>query len=145
MHKAFTVSLCALTASMAMLSASSVQAATEKMHVTMTAAQEVPPNDSKATGTARFRFNPATKEVTWSITTKDLSSAAVAAHIHGPAAPGANAGVVINLAPNGMANPLKGSAKLTDDQVVDLLGGKDYVNVHTTTNPKGEIRGQITP
>ena len=53
--------------------------------------------------------------------------------------------MVVNLAPNGMAAPLNGSATMTDAQAKDLLAGKDYVNVHTAKNPGGEIRGQITP
>jgi hypothetical protein len=110
----------------------------------MTSAQEVPPNGSKGTGAADFTYNTATKEITWSVTTSGLSANAVAAHIHGPAAPGSNAGVVVNLAPNGMTNPLKGTATLTDAQAADLMAGKDYVNVHTAANPGGEIRGQIS-
>jgi hypothetical protein len=31
-----------------------------------------------------------------------------------------------------------------DDVVQAIVGGGAYVNVHTTTNPGGEIRGQIT-
>lgn len=120
-------------------------AAETKMQIKMTGAQEVPPNDSKGTGTVDLAYDPATKQVTWSLKTEALSSAAVAAHIHGPAAPGTNAGVVVNLAPNGMAEPVNGSATLTDAQAKDLLAGKDYVNVHTTAHPGGEIRGQITP
>jgi len=138
------LSLCVLGAA-TMTFAIAAQAAEKKFEVAMTESQEVPPKDGKGTGTAAFTFDPATKQLTWSITTKDLSADAMAAHIHGPAAPGSNAGVVVNLAPNGMSNPLKGSATLTDDQVKDLMAGKDYVNVHTSKNPGGEIRGQITP
>jgi hypothetical protein len=119
--------------------------ATHKVKVEMTAAQEVPPHDSKAKGEADFVIDPATKQINWSISTSDLSGPAVAAHIHGPAEPGANAGVVVNLAPNGMANPLMGSATLTDTQLAEVMAGKTYVNVHTAKNPMGEIRGQIKP
>jgi hypothetical protein len=116
-----------------------------KMQIKMTGAQEVPPNDSKANGTVDLAYDPATKQVTWSIKTEGLSSPAVAAHIHGPAPVGSNAGVIVNLAPNGMAEPINGSATLTDAQAKDLMDGKYYVNVHTQKNPGGEIRGQIVP
>ncbi len=73
------------------------------------------------------------------------------AHIHGPASATTNAGVLVNLGPKGakmgdpLPNPLEGSASMTDAQWADLMAGKDYINVHTTTNKGGEIRGQITP
>jgi hypothetical protein len=120
-------------------------AADKKIHLTMKGSDEVPANDTKGTATADFTVNADTNAVTWKITYQGLSSDAVAAHIHGPAAPGANAGVVINLAPSGMQNPLEGSATLTKPQMDDLMAGKDYVNIHTTQNKGGEVRGQITP
>jgi len=136
----------ALLALAAMLAAGTAYAADTKIAtVKMTEAQEVPPHDGKGTGTAVFTIDPAAKTVAWKVTWENLSSNAVAAHIHGPAAPGVNAGVAVNLAPNGMKMPLEGSASLTDAQLADLMAGKDYINVHTDTNKGGEIRGQITP
>ncbi len=41
-------------------------------------------------------------------------------------------------------SPFKGSAKLTDAQAGDLMGGQWYVNIHTAAIPGGEIRGQLT-
>ena len=67
---------------------------------------------------------------------------AKAAHFHGPAAPGANAGVEVPI-PVG-PSPMKGTATLTDAQMADFLGGKIYVNIHTEANKGGEIRGQLT-
>jgi CHRD domain len=121
------------------------QAQTKAFHADLTTAQEVPPVAGAATGKGTFTLDPATKQLTWSVTYGGLSSDATAAHIHGPAAPGANAGVAINLAPNGMKSPLTGSATLTDAQIADLTGGKYYTNVHTAQNKSGEIRGQILP
>jgi hypothetical protein len=64
------------------------------------------------------------------------------AHIHGPAAVGANAGVVVPFkAP--VTSPITGTATLTDAQMADLEAGKYYANVHTAANPGGEIRGQL--
>ncbi|MGA7734953.1 MAG: CHRD domain-containing protein, partial [Pseudolabrys sp.] len=37
-----------------------------------------------------------------------------------------------------------GSATLTDTQAEDLMAGRWYVNIHTTTHKAGEIRGQVT-
>ncbi len=71
-----------------------------------------------------------------------LSGPATAAHFHGPAAAGANAGVVVPIG-NNPPSPTTGSATLTDDQIKDLEAGKWYANVHTEANKGGEIRGQM--
>jgi len=105
--------------------------------------QEVPANDSKGTGTADLTYDPATKKLSWKIIYSGLSGPATAAHIHGPAEPGANAGVVIKF--EVPASPIEGSATLTDAQAADLAAGKDYINVHTAEHKGGEIRGQIMP
>ena len=44
-----------------------------------------------------------------------------------------------------LANPIKGSATLTEQQVTDLMSGQWYFNIHTAQNPTGEIRGQVLP
>ena len=108
----------------------------------MNAASEVPPNDSKGTGEVTATYNTDTKMLTWKGTYKDLSGPATAAHFHGPAEPGKNAGVAIPIVPN--TSPLAGSAELKPEQAADLMAGKWYVNVHTAANKGGEIRGQLT-
>lgn len=119
--------------------------------VNMTEAQEVPPHQGAGAGTATLTLDPATKTVSWKVTWHDLTSTPIMAHIHGPASATTNAGVLVNLGPKGakmgdpLPNPLEGSASMTDAQWADLMAGKDYINVHTTTNKGGEIRGQITP
>jgi hypothetical protein len=71
-----------------------------------------------------------------------LSGNATAAHFHGPAEPGKNAGVLV-AAPGVNTGPFEGSAQLTDDQAKALTGGQAYFNVHTAANPGGEVRGQL--
>jgi hypothetical protein len=129
---------------MAGFAASAQQAVTYKAH--LTAKDEVPPNASTATGDGTFRLNPATKELTWVVMFTGLTGPATAAHIHGPAAPGANAGVVVPFdPPKAPAGEIKGSKALTDDQIADLKAGKYYANIHTDANKGGEIRGQLMP
>ena len=82
-----------------------------------------------------------TKTLTYTVTFENLTGPATAAHFHGPAAPGANAGVQVPLG-NNPTSPIHGSAKLTDAQITELEAGKWYVNVHTAANPGGEIRAR---
>ena len=115
----------------------------DKMKVTLDGKSQVPPNTSAGTGTADLDYDAASKKLSWKITYSGLSGPATAAHFHGPAAAGANAGVKVPI-PNPTASPIEGSATLTDEQAADLTAGKYYINVHTAANPGGEIRGQVT-
>jgi hypothetical protein len=115
----------------------------EKMKATLDGKSETPPNASAGTGTADIDYDAASKKLTWKLTYSGLTGPATAAHFHGPAEPGKNAGVAVAI-PNATTSPNDGSATLTDAQAADLMAGKYYVNVHTAANPGGEIRGQVT-
>ena len=111
----------------------------------MTAKNEVPPNQGNGKGEVTATYDTATKKLTYKGTYSDLSGPATAAHFHGPAAPGKNAGVQIPIFSGAAAkSPFQGSATLTDAQAQQLLAGEWYVNVHTAANKGGEIRGQVT-
>jgi hypothetical protein len=109
----------------------------------LSAADEVPPNDSTATGEAEATLDTATKTLQWTVTYSGLSGPAIGAHFHGPSEPGKNAGIAIPFPV--ASSPIKGAAVLSDAQVADVMGGKWYANIHTARNPGGEIRGQLTP
>jgi hypothetical protein len=104
---------------------------------------EVPPNDTKGTGTVNATYDTASKKFTYTVAYSGLTGPATAAHFHGPAAPGANAPPVVPIPPTMLASPIKGSATLTDAQAADLAAGKWYFNVHTAAHGPGEIRGQL--
>jgi hypothetical protein len=106
----------------------------------LSGASEVPPVTSAGKGTATASLDTATKTLNWTVTYSGLTP--TAGHIHGPAAPGANAGVLVPLT-GGLVSPIKGSATLTDAQISDLEAGRTYVNLHTADNKGGEIRGQL--
>ena len=129
------------------LAFASASAAEHKLKATLNSASEVPANTSTGKGSAEITVNDATKEVSWKVTFEGLTGDASAAHIHGPAAAGANAGVIQALGTPGagVKSPLEGKATLTDAQIADILGGRTYVNVHTVANKGGEIRGQLAP
>ena len=97
---------------------------------------------SAGKGAGTLTYAAETHTLTYTIKYEGLSGPATMAHIHGPAAPGANGGVVVPF-PNA-ASPISGTATLTDAQAAELKAGKYYVNVHTAANKGGEIRGQIT-
>jgi CHRD domain len=116
--------------------------------VELTGAQEVPAVASPATGTAEITFDPATRALTWSLSYKDLSSAATMAHFHGPAAAGANGPVAVWVSKQGgggAESPIRGEATLSAAQAKEFEAGQWYVNVHSKDHPAGEIRGQVKP
>ncbi len=102
---------------------------------------EVPPNTTTGSGSVTASYDPATKQLTWSGSYSGLTGPATAAHFHGPAEAGKNAGVAVPITP--ATSPLKGSATLTDAQAADLMAGRWYVNIHTEANKGGELRGQL--
>jgi len=124
------------------LSAASAWADTVHYHADLKGGSEVPPTDSTGTGTLELTLDTATKAADYTLTWSGLTGPATAAHIHGPAPAGKNAGVVVNFGKD-PTSPVKGSATLTDAQISDLNNGLMYVNVHTAAHKKGEIRGQI--
>lgn len=122
-------------------------ASSEKFQTELSGANQVPPVDTKGTGTADFHYNPTSHRLSWSISYKDLSSPVTMAHIH-EGASGANGKVLVWLTKKGASDnpsPIKGATTLTEDQAKAIMSGNTYVNVHTKDHPSGEIRGQITP
>jgi len=105
-------------------------------------ASETPPNQSKGTGMVDARFDAASKTLSWTITFSGLTGPATMAHFHGPAPVGKPAGVMVPIK-GSVASPIKGSAKLSDEQVKALTDGMMYFNVHTDAHKPGEIRGQL--
>ena len=118
---------------------------------------EVPPKDTKATGTATFNVI-GINSLSYEVNVKDMQMV-TAAHIHQGKA-GQNGPVLVTLfnnpTPSAMTNGLlaKGTivntnleGPLAGKQITDLISmiksGGTYANVHTTANPMGEIRGQI--
>jgi hypothetical protein len=118
-------------------------ACAEKFKATLDGKSEVPANTSAGTGSADLDYDAASKKLSWKVTYSGLTGPATAAHFHGPAETGKNAGVAVAI-PNAASSPVEGSATLTDAQAADLEAGKYYVNIHTAANPGGEIRGQVT-
>ena len=109
------------------------KAASQSFKVTLNGAQQVPPVQTLATGTAELTYDPATRVLTWTLSYSGLSGAATMAHFHGPAAAGKNGPPVIWLSPKGspVQAPVKGEATLTPEQAQQFSAGEWYINVHT--------------
>jgi hypothetical protein len=109
----------------------------------LTGASEVPPVSTAGKGNLTATYDTASKRLSWKGTVSGLTGDATAAHFHGPAEPGKNAGVLVP-APGVKSGAFEGAATLTDDQGKALMAGQTYFNIHTAANPQGEVRGQVT-
>ncbi|GBQ26069.1 CHRD domain-containing protein [Gluconacetobacter azotocaptans] len=90
------------------------------------------------TGMLDDKRNLVTYRLSWS----GLSGPVTAAHFHGPADPGQDAGVLVPIS-GPYVSPLRGSAMMTADQVAALRAGRVYINLHTAAHPDGEARAQL--
>jgi hypothetical protein len=70
--------------------------ADRRFHAILTGAQQVPVVASNGTGTGTVVLNAAETQIAVDLTFADLTSNAGAAHIHGAAAAGSNAGVLFD-------------------------------------------------
>ena len=96
---------------------------------------------SAGKGAATMTLNSNTGEFIWFVAWENLTGNVTNAHFHGPAAPDQNGGVQVAI--DFGSNPTSGSAILTSGQIDDLLAGLWYINIHSSVNPGGEIRGQV--
>jgi hypothetical protein len=123
---------------------------------TLSGANEVPAVTTTATGNATLSVSGA--EITYTVNVTNLSNAVVA-HIH-VAPAGQNGPVRLNLCGTGDPQPActsgtavlatgtngttVGTPAITFDSLLSAMRtGGAYVNVHTSANPGGEIRGQV--
>jgi hypothetical protein len=167
--KVLTISMITVSLELAMISLvgysnlgafQPVFAQQQKFTAKMTGGEEVPPKNTKATGTAEFNFSPDGKTLSYKVTVNNINSVTMA-HIHS-GKKGANGPIVVTLfhSPSKPTGPMNGvlsqgsataanlEGPLKGKQISDLVNliksGQTYANVHTTQNPKGEIRGQIS-
>ena len=115
------------------------------LYAVLSGGSEVPPVSPAGIGTATITLDDVTGVVSVTGSFSGMTSTVTAAHIHGLAAPGANGGILVGLTETGgTSGTLGGGGVLTPAEVTGMLGGLTYVNLHTTMNGAGEVRGQIT-
>jgi len=88
---------------------------------------ENPPTTSKGVGSIEADYDTATKMLSWSGTYSDLTGPEAAAHFHGPAAVGVNAGVMVPV--DAKASPFKGSAVLDHEQAKASRRRHDFISI----------------
>jgi hypothetical protein len=133
----------------------------QKLGIVMSGAKETPATASTAIGKMDVFYSKETRILTYTVSWSGLTDSVMLMHIHGLAPEGYAAGVVQNIVtPSNGIYAQKTAGKYTftktgtitnnvlvDGVVIkeaDLLNGMYYMNIHTTTYPNGEIRGQIT-
>jgi hypothetical protein len=137
----------------AILTAASVAlAAPARGQTTFTAflngAQEVPSRVTSAVGSGSVVLNAARTQIVVNLQYFGLTAPMTVAHIH-EAAFGVNGPVRFDLGALMLPGGINGSLTnamfaVTSAQATALEAGNMYFNVHTSTFPGGEIRGQIT-
>jgi uncharacterized membrane protein len=149
---AMLLAVIATSASFSNISLTSLKAAfaqgEQKFTAKLTGKDEVPPKNTKATGTAEFNVTADGKTMTYKVNVMNMDKV-TQAHIHS-GKQGVNGPPVVmngmlsqgNITSSDLVGPLKG--KQISDLVKLINDGQAYVNVHTETNPKGEIRGEVS-
>lgn len=154
-----TKSLGLCTGAFALVLATQASAQTVTLKTTMNGGEEVPVINTGMIGTAEVSVDVTNREVAVTLNVWNAPTATRAGHIHvGPA--GIGGPVVLNF-PSSIAGrtgdfamafrlgqrdfvarPAQGINTL-DDIIQAIVNGNAYVNIHTTQNPGGEIRGQL--
>ena len=116
--------------------------------VQLKGANEVPMVQSDGFGLINVYYNSKTRIITFDLawTLGNSADQTVGMHFHGPATPQQSAGVIIPVTgfTNNSTGSLTGSTRaLTKEEEKQLLNGLWYFNIHSTTHPSGELRGNL--
>jgi hypothetical protein len=141
-----------------LLISAQVQAQTVNFRAALHGGNEVPGVTTGSAGTATVTLDQATGAVSYRVDVYNMPAGTTAAHFH-VGAPGVAGPVVVNFTVvTSISNDyaIAGTATATslvpraaqginswDDFLQALMLGNIYVNVHSTANPGGEIRGQV--
>jgi hypothetical protein len=157
MRRALTLAIAGLF--VLLVSSAQAQAQTITFNAQLHGGNEVPGVSTGAAGTSVVTWNTVTKTGTYRVDVYNMPVGTTASHIHAGAA-GVTGPVIINFTvpAGGISNDyaLSGTFACSDvtprapqginsceDFEQALMLGNTYVNVHSTANGGGEIRGQL--
>jgi hypothetical protein len=134
------------------------EAQTTRFTASLSGANETPGIVTGAFGTADVTWDAASQTLTWIIDVFNMPSGTTNAHFH-VGGPGVAGPTVVNIAfPAQISNDFRLTGSATAENLLQrndqgirswqdleqsLFGGQLYINVHSATNPGGEIRGQV--
>ncbi len=129
---------------------------TTSLSATLSGGQEVPVVQTNASGSATVTINDALTAINFNLTYQGLVGI-TGAHIHIGAA-GETGPNILNMAIGDFASPLAGTLTAADlnpapalgintfeDAVNAILAGNTYIEIHSISDPSGELRGQLGP
>jgi hypothetical protein len=138
----------ALAFALAAVGGAAARSQADTLHIAaaMVAANETPTpkgdvSSARGAFTATLTKSGTGGELSWRLEFSNLTGNAIAAHIHVGAAGVAGPVRVPLCAP--CTSGVTGTATITAEVLDAILNGRAYVNVHTPTNPAGEIRDQV--
>ena len=147
------------TGALALVLATQASAQTITLTTTMNGGEETPVLNTGMVGTAEVSVDVTNREILVNLSVFNTPTPTTAGHIHiGPS--GIAGPVVVNFPPGlvGRTGDFAMSFRLGerdfvarpaigintfDDAIQAIVTGNSYVNIHTTQNPGGEIRGQL--
>lgn len=157
MHR---VTVAGALALLSLVGVASAEAQVRNFTAQLSGGNETPGVVTGSGGVATITLNTATQTVTYRVDVYNMPSGTTAAHFHA-GGPGVAGPVVVNFTvATNISNDFAISGTATaadlvprsaqginswDDFIQALTLGQIYVNVHSTVNPGGEIRGQVVP
>ena len=139
--------------------AGAAQAQVYTLTASLSGSDETPTINTGAFGHATVTLDVGARTITYQISVFNLPSGVTASHIH-VGGPNTTGPVIVNFAPPVPASNDFGFSgtvaeaqwvmradqgiRSGDDVIQALLGGNTYVNVHSTANAGGEVRGRLT-
>jgi Cu/Zn superoxide dismutase len=104
--------------------------------------KQIPSVTTSAQGVAILKLNRSMDSIDVHVATNDMSDTLISAHLHtGDSAN--NGGVILDLSSLIKGTSLRGTVAFPSISRHAIDSGNVYINLHTTSNPNGEIRGQL--